>query len=175
MSSISVEIITVSRSTISDRSENDRLRGRHYLDKPVTKWKYWKRKTVYYFPPHLGCMKGFFLNFSNQTIFLFFSVTQTLKCARANGQEIPHSSCQQKRNAVRSQGSRIYQYSFPFLGCSDLLLASPPNRARSGPLVLASCLLTILVALMVVYGKSRQHISPFTVCMCVTFIWFWCW
>lgn len=175
MSSISVEIITVSRSTISDRSENDRLRGRHYLDRPVTKWKYWKRKTVY-FSPSSGLYERVFLKkISNQTIILFFSVTQTLKCTRANGQEIPHSSCQQKRNAVRSQGSHRYQYSFPFLGCSDLLLVSPPNRARSGPLVLASCLLTILVALMVVCGKSRQHISPFTVCMCVTFIWFWCW
>lgn len=29
---------------------NDRLRGTHYLDRPVTKWKYWRKMSIYIFP-----------------------------------------------------------------------------------------------------------------------------
>lgn len=75
MSSISVGIITVGLSTISDRSENDRLRGTHYLDRPMSKWKYCTRMSAYFFPLSWAVRGDVILFFLlNQASFFFFAL-----------------------------------------------------------------------------------------------------
>lgn len=64
MSSISVGIITVGFSTVGDHSENDRLRGTHYLDRPMSKWKYCMRMSEYFFPFSWAERSFFFALFS---------------------------------------------------------------------------------------------------------------
>lgn len=74
------------------------------------------------------------------------------------------------RKSAKVRGHTYINIHFLFLGSSDLLLVKPQYRVCYGPVVLASCLSTILVAVMVFCGKSQHHISLFS--MYVTFIWF---
>ena len=102
MSSISVGIITVGLSTISDRSENDRLRGTHYLDRPMSKWKYCMRMSAHFFPLSWPVRCFFFFFLLNQPFIFFTLFSLRLNvCAR-----------EQAGNAgSHEEGSRrIYQY-----------------------------------------------------------------
>lgn len=87
MSSISVGIITVGLSTISDRSENDRLRGTHYLDRPMSKWKYCMRMSAHFFPLSWPERCFFFFNQTNLLFFLLSSPSDWM-CVHVNRREM---------------------------------------------------------------------------------------
>lgn len=89
MSSISVEIITVGLSTISDRSENDRLRGTHYLDRPMSKWKYCMRMSAYFFPLSWAIRGDFFF-------FALFSLSSNVHVRERAGNALQLPSAEEK-------------------------------------------------------------------------------
>lgn len=158
MSSISVGIITVGLSTVGDRSENDRLRGTHYLDRPMSKWKYCMRTSAYFFLLSWAVRGDVFFFF-----FLLNQIPQIERVRTWTGNALQLPSAEEK--PVRGQGwqeegSRHISIFISFSGTfTELLLVSLLYRACYGSLVLASCPLTTLAALMVVCGKLSTAFS----------------
>lgn len=183
MSSISVGIIIVGLSTISDRSENDRLRGTHYLDRPMSKWKYCMRMSARFFPLSSALRGNIFLVVSAKPNLFFCSFLSQIERAHiseraGNALQLPSAEEKPVRGqGSQEEGSRHISIFISFSGAfTDLLPASLHYGVRYGSLILASCPLTTLAAPMVVCGKLCPEFSLYVcVCVRVTLIWYWCW
>lgn len=145
MSSISVGIITVGLSTISDRSENDRLRGTHYLDRPMSKWKYCMRMSAHFFPLSWP-ERCFFFFLTKPTFYFFDSLLPQIECVCT----WTGGKCRVTRGRQQTYISILISFSGTF---TDRLLVLLLSRVCYGSLGLARCLLTTLAVLMVLCGK----------------------
>lgn len=101
--------------------------------------------------------------------FALFSLRLYVRERAGNALQLPSAEEKPVRGqGLQEEGSRHISIFISFSGTfADLLLVSLLYRARYGPLVLASCLLTTLAALMVVCGKLSA-VFFLLVCACVS-------